>query len=127
MLADNLVHELGHIKLFALGVYKESSLALVVNPPTETFKSPVRPYPRPMSAVLHAAYAFAHVTELEHRLCADPPDWVPLEVLENRLRSNRGKVKAAIDEVKLHARTDQIGKEFLDGLYDWTDRLIAGR
>ena len=134
MLAECLVHEMGHIKLFALGVYKELAVALVENAPTEMFKSPViTTMPRPMTAVLHGVYAFAFVTELDLRFLeqgldeemgSDPPRRLA-EILQSRIGKNLARLDAGMEEIRPNIRLDAHGKTFLAGFEDWMSRLHA--
>ena len=55
LLAENLVHEAAHLKLFALGIRKDDCDRLIENSGDELFKSPVIEYrARPMTALVHA-------------------------------------------------------------------------
>ena len=75
MLASNLVHEVAHQKLFALGVLKESSTALVENDPSELYDSPViTDRQRPMTAGARAVRLMYYVTQLELEVIeVEPP------------------------------------------------------
>ena len=62
-LAENIIHEAAHQKLFALGIRKISCDGFVANPPEERFNSPVvRKITRPMTALVHGVYAYMYVT-----------------------------------------------------------------
>lgn len=124
MLAECFVHEMGHIKLFALGVYKELAVGLVENAPTEMFKSPViTAMPRPMTAVLHGVYAFAFVSELDLRFLevgVDPPI---AEILRGRIAKNLARLDAGMAEIRPNIRLDAHGKAFLKGFEAWLSRI----
>lgn len=118
--AESLVHELAHIKLHCLGVQIESSSRLIVNLPTELYRSPVRSYGRPMTAVLHAFYSWLHITELDIRWAAVDPQRAVL-----RLRRNCEWIKAMAREIAAYARTDAAGAQFLPALFAWAKRLVT--
>lgn len=78
-LAATLVHESQHHKLHAL----MHLLTLTVEDPTVGYYAPWRDDPRPISGLLHGAYAFAGVTNFwrSHRQHAPPAD-IPVANLE---------------------------------------------
>jgi HEXXH motif-containing protein len=121
--AESLVHEMAHVKLRCLGVQVESSTRLILNPPSELYRSPLRPYPRPMTAVVHAFYSWLHLTELDAR-------WAEVERERALLRMARNCcwIQAMAHEIQAHARTDEAGERFLAPLYAWAERLwMRGR
>jgi hypothetical protein len=66
--SHGIVHELGHWKLRAMGVWLLEWDNIVANDPTEMFDSPIRKdIQRPMGACLQAHYSYLHVLEMEIR------------------------------------------------------------
>ena len=126
MLADNCVHEMAHQKLFALGVYKESSTALITNDPQEMYASPVIvDRPRPMTAVIHGVYAFCYVAQLElHVLDTNLLNGERRDMLRKRLPNVLGRLHTGVREIVDNVRSDACGTAFLGGLYRWIDQLL---
>ena len=118
--AESLVHEMAHVKLRCLGVQVESSSRLIVNPPTELYRSPLRSYRRPMTAVVHAFYSWLHITELDTRWAEVDPERALM-----RMARNCDWIQAMAQEIRAHARTDEAGCRFLPPLFAWAERLLA--
>lgn len=124
-LAEGIVHEMGHWKLRAFGVWFEDwTNLLLLNAPEELYDSAVRKdKKRPIGAVLHAHYSYVHVAEMCVRILAasakptsDDVDWTALQLR---------RITEGVATLRAHARgTPGVGDEFLAGLYDWTDRVI---
>lgn len=116
--AESLVHEMAHVKLRCLGVRVESSSRLIMNPPSELYRSPLRSYPRPMTAVVHAFYSWLHLTELDVR-------WADVEPRRALMRLARNCIwiAAMAQEIQAHVRTDEAGRRFLPPLFAWAERL----
>lgn len=87
-LAENIVHELAHQKLRAIGIPVLGESPLVANPVDATYWSFIKKKPRPMTAVLHALYSFTHVAELHDRVS----------------RAGRGPYRAAAQRNRLFTR-----------------------
>jgi HEXXH motif-containing protein len=67
-LAEGIVHEVGHMKLHAMGVHLMDWSRLVGNSPEARYASPIRKdITRPMGAVLQAQYSYIHVLEFNVR------------------------------------------------------------
>jgi HEXXH motif-containing protein len=118
--AESLVHEMAHIKLRCLGVQVESSRRLIVNPPSELYRSPLRANPRPMTAVVHAFYSWLHITEFDTRWAAIDP-----QRALTRMARNCDWIEAMAREIAAHVRTDEAGTHFLPPLFAWAGRLLA--
>ena len=127
--SEALVHELAHQKLFALGVEFESSKRLVLNLPTELYPSPVREAKRPMTAVVHATYAWYYIVNLQLKMIAaeyekgiDPQ---VLHVFVHRyFIRNVVSLKKGFDVVQRSVKCDEVGRDFFGGFFDWGSRLI---
>lgn len=117
--AESLVHEMAHLKLHCLGVQVESSLRLILNAPSERYRSPLRSHPRPMTALVHAFYSWLHITELDVR-------WAEVEAWRALMRLERNClwIRAMAQEIVTHARTDEAGRLFLAKCFAWGGRLV---
>jgi HEXXH motif-containing protein len=123
-LAEALVHEMAHIKLFALEVSIERPSRLIVNDPRSLYESSViRDRLRPMTAVVHAAYTFTHIAEFNLRLlgCHEFDHQADCLTL---LAANLPAVERGVAVIKEHAEADADGVEFLKGYYAWAARVI---
>lgn len=124
--AEGIVHEMGHWKLRALGIWFEDWTPLILDHPfDETFTSPVRKdKPRPMGAVLHAQYSYIHVarmTALALQATEKPNlqdiDWAELQL--KRITEGQGTLRQ-------HARgTPNVGEPFLVGVDAWTTQVLT--
>jgi hypothetical protein len=124
--AGSLVHEMAHHKLRALGVEFESADLLILNPPEERYRSPVR-YDclRPMTAVLHGQYAFLYSAAMCLKIVQAGRDPVgDRRIAEEALAVKLPKLVFGMEVLNHHARVDEYGAAFLDGLSDWCDRLF---
>lgn len=123
-LAEALVHEMAHIKLFALGISIEHPGTLITNPPEELYESSViRNRLRPMSAVFHAAYTFTYIVELNLRLITSGKKEL-LEPTLSLLAANLVSVERGVSIIVKSARTDPSGAMFLEGYLQWAQRVI---
>lgn len=123
--AEGIVHEMGHWKLRALGIWFEDWTPLILDHAfDELYDSPVRKdKPRPMGAVLHAQYSYIHVarmTTLALQSTEKPVqqdiDWAELQL--KRITEGQATLRA-------HARgTLGIGAPFLQGIDAWTTQVI---
>jgi HEXXH motif-containing protein len=118
--AESLVHEMAHIKLRCLGLQVESATRLIVNRTAELYRSPLRSYPRPMTAVFHAFYSWLHITELDLRWAETDPHRALL-----RLARNCDWIEAMGREIAAHVRTDAAGECFLPPVFAWAGRLLT--
>lgn len=122
--AEGIVHEMGHWKLRALGVWFEDwNDLLLANKFDELYASPVRKdKPRPMGAVIHAQYSYIHVARICTLLLAATPqptvndvDWTALQLK----RITEGQLT-----IREHARGTEAGQQFLAGLDAWTTQVL---
>ena len=123
--AEAMVHEMAHNKLRALGVYVESAQRLVTNDPSQLFESPVRKdRMRPMTAVLHAQFSFIHVTDLDLRMLAVETEPRERDAMLSMLAWNVPRMELGFDEIRNDIRVDAMGRQFIDGFFAWSDRVI---
>lgn len=123
--AEGIVHEMGHWKLRALGIWFEDwTDTLLLNSPSELYTSPVRKdIERPMGAVLHAQYSYIHVAAICVAILKatlqptkDDVDWTALQL--RRIEEGQHTVRSYA-----HG-TPEAGVPFLEGLDDWTTRVL---
>lgn len=115
-LAEAFMHEMGHTKLRYLGVMLEHADRLITNGPDEVFVSPLRKDKlRPMSAVVHATYSYTYVTVLD----------LVIEAPQAIVRVNRDRIAEGRDTIKQNLKTDDEGKRFFYGYFEWLDEVIA--
>lgn len=129
-LAQALVHEMAHHKLRALGVSLLRADRVVVNDPAALYRSPIiTDRKRPMTAVLHAQYAFIHVTALDVAVHAAAPVGDPLrDQAVYLLARNVPRMEAGREVLREHLRTDEVGRAFAAAFDRWSgDVLQAGR
>jgi HEXXH motif-containing protein len=123
--AQALIHEMAHQKLRALGVSIETAKRLILNDPSEQFKSPIREdRARPMTAVFHAQYSFIHVTALDLYMLAAAEGERERQCILMLLARNVPRMQAGYEEVARHVRTDTAGRLFLDAFMNWSQHVL---
>lgn len=124
-LSEAMVHELAHNKLRGLGVFVESAQRLITNPPDEMYESPIRKdRMRPMTAVLHAQYSFIYVTQLDLKMLPPETDAFNRQAMLSLLANNVPRMELGYDEIRKNIRVDAMGQQFIDGFFEWSDRVI---
>lgn len=125
--AEALVHEMSHHKLRALGVEFESAQRLITNRSDEKYPSPIR-YDRlrPMSAVLHAQYSYTYIAALDVSIIEGRADSErDAKVVKSSLAVIIPKLQFGLSVIRTNVQTDPAGKEFLEGFYDWSERIVT--
>jgi hypothetical protein len=124
--AEGFYHEVGHLRLEALGISINShDHALIENPIEDLYDSPVRfDVKRPMCAVIHGLYAWVMFTENDIA-CATYFGDVALSDSVLYIKTNVPKIRNGIDEVRRYARMTPNGIKFLDGLLEWSDDVAT--
>ena len=126
-LAEAMVHEMAHHKLYAMGVPRVEVYRLIVNDPSELYVSPVvKDRKRPMTAVLHAQYSFMHVTALDIAMY-EGPETIPDQKRLARLLLGRNvkRMETGYEEIAKYARTDEEGRLFLDRFMRWSEAVLS--
>ncbi|MDE0019638.1 MAG: HEXXH motif-containing putative peptide modification protein [Candidatus Poribacteria bacterium] len=128
--SEALVHELAHQKLWALGIDFEYASRLVLNPQTECYPSPVRRNPRPMTALIHAAYAWLYIVNLQLRMIPfEDEKGVEPEVIQVFVKGyfarNLLNLTKALKVVVENVKYDAAGEAFFGSLFEWGTRLIT--
>lgn len=118
-----LVHEAAHIHLHA--VLCED--ALVENEPTARYDSPLRPDPRPMVQIVHAAFVLARVIHSfvgwRNRAAASPE---PLPAgFADRLSVLSSRYLDAAEVLQEHAVWTEAGRELLASLNEMVEQLLG--
>ncbi len=127
--SEALVHELAHQKLWALGVDFEHANRLVLNPPTEYYTSPVRENKRPMTALVHAVYAWLYIVNLQLKMVPfESNKGVEPEVLrifvDSYFARNLSNLEKSFEVVIENIKYDAVGEIFFASLFDWGTRLV---
>lgn len=126
-LAEGIVHEMAHHKLRAIGIDLETSSRLLMNAPDERYPSPIR-YDclRPISAVVHAQYSYTYISQLDLCVLRNNIDLVrDMAIRELSLAVIIPKLEFGLNVIQQHARTDENGRQFLDGFVDWCKRVVV--
>ena len=127
--AQALVHEMAHQKLRALGVSLDTAERLIINSPSEEFESPIRKdRKRPMTAVFHAQYSFIYVTALDLNMLAKANGKREQQLILMLLARNVPRMQLGYEEVAVHVKTDEAGRQFVDAFMRWSrDVLRCGQ
>lgn len=124
-LAESFVHETAHHKLRAMGVGLEASERLVRNSADVLYMSPIiLDRLRPMSAVLHAQYAFTHVVELNLRVVRSNTH-VPRNpmIVRCQLADKVPKLEFGETVIRENIELDEQGRAFMQGYREWFTRV----
>jgi len=126
VVAEALVHEMAHLKLFALGLGITESKGFILNLPENLYESPViRHMPRPMTAVFHAQYTFTHILHLDNILLEGEHSERNLSILLNLLTYTLIRIERGLEILREHVVLDEKGKAFFEGYYNWADEVVA--
>ncbi|MBQ4822096.1 HEXXH motif-containing putative peptide modification protein [Aquimarina sp. MMG016] len=125
LLAQALVHEMAHNKLFSLGQHFESTAPLFTNGEEEVFDSPVRlDIPRPISAVFHGVYAFTHVLALD-RILFEKSELEDKKQILGLLHFNALRVKKGAALIRKCAKLTDNGEAFVDRFLQWAEDEVT--
>ena len=111
-MAEAVAHEFQHDKLHALLRLDP----LLENARVEGFRSPVRPDPRPLRAVLLAAHAFLAVETLYRAMRDAGHEAARHPRFDQRLAAVREANREAVDALVAYARPTPLGRALLDEL-----------
>ncbi|WP_119727838.1 HEXXH motif domain-containing protein [Thermomonospora amylolytica] len=120
LLAESLVHEFQHIKLYAL----MDLFPLHGGDRDERFYAPWREDPRPLGGLIHGAYAFLGVTDFWRRQAevAGDEGAAFAEYLFALWREETGR---AIGAIEGSGRLTEVGRRFVGGMRAASRRLTA--
>lgn len=119
LLAQAIVHEMAHNKLFSIGQHFESTTPLFTNQEKEVFDSPIRlDIPRPISAVFHGIYAFTHVLALD-RIMHEKAKLQNKKQLLGLLKLNALRVKKGVALIEKCAQLTVEGEAFVGSFLKW--------
>ena len=122
--AQGIYHEVGHLRLEALGldIEKHDNL-LILNDASELYDSPVRlDKKRPMSAVIQGVYSWIFLTENDLQ-CAKIPNNIDASAMY--LIKNLPKIEDGLKEIKAHVKTTSQGTAFMDGYFEWGEDVCS--
>ena len=122
--AQSIVHETAHHKLRAMGVDNEAATRIICNPPDQLFMSPVVGCPRPMTALLHAQYAFIHVLQLDLNMLRAEPDPARRRDILTLTDTMTPLMIAGAEIIRSDAQLDAAGEAFMDGFMIWSDAVL---
>lgn len=123
--AQSIVHETAHHKLRAMGVDNEVATRIICNPPDQLFMSPVVGCPRPMTALLHAQFAFIHVLQLDIKMLKTEVDLVRRRDILTLTAGIAPLMIAGSLTIRSEAQLDSDGEAFMDGFFAWSDRVLG--
>jgi ADP-heptose:LPS heptosyltransferase len=124
-LAEAIVREMAHQKLRVLGVSLEAATTIVNNDPFDLYASPINNNRlQPMTAVLHATYAYVHVAALDIHLLKAERNSDRRAVISQVLDRNLARVEKGFDVILKHFEPGKHGREFIEGFYTWTESVI---
>jgi HEXXH motif-containing protein len=124
-LAQAFVHEMAHMKLFALSFGKESTGKLIRNPLHEQYHSTIRTdQPRPMSAVIHAQYSFIHVVALDLHMLAAETDSDACDHLYALLARNVERMEVGYRTIADHVTLTSEGEAFMGAFMPWSRQVL---
>lgn len=124
LLAQALVHEMAHNKLFSIGQHFESQHPLFTNEAEEVFDSPIRlDIPRPISAVFHGVYAFTHVLTLD-RILYQKSNIDNKGQLLGLLHYNALRVKKGAELIQKCAKLTKKGTAFVTQFLEWAEKEV---
>ena len=121
-LAECCVHEMAHHKLRALGVGVNRARTILRNSPDELYVSPIiKDRKRPMSAVLHATYAFLHVLELLIAVATKETRPAFRTTAIARMARDGTRVEEGVQVIRESGVFDGNGVAFFSGLSEWAE------
>ncbi len=115
MLCEAMIHEFQHNKLHML----MNLDPILVGPRDASYRSPVRPDPRPLMGVLLAVHAFIPVVAFFHRRRQHGDPEMSHPYLKEHVRTLVNNNRAGMDVLREHGKFTTSGKAFLSVL----DRL----
>jgi len=122
-LAQSIVHEMAHQKLWAFGVSFEHADTLLANDPFALYESPLVGWSRPLSAVLHAHYALLHITALDSALLAKARSQAMRAALARSASGHLRLVSKSASVLRRYAIVDASGVPFFQALWEWMNRV----
>lgn len=120
--ATGVYHEVGHLRLEALGMdIDDHDGRLITNPIEDLYDSPVRKdVQRPMCAVIHGLYAWIMLSECD-LWCADT---ISSADAAHYLRNNIPKIENGILEVERYVQPTPNGAIFISSMLDWARDVV---
>ncbi|MGQ5522290.1 aKG-HExxH-type peptide beta-hydroxylase [Chitinimonas sp. PSY-7] len=105
-LAEEILHEAGHVKLNCT----LANSPLFLNDPAETYSSPLRRDPRPMFGIFHQVFVLARLHQYYTRLIKNGQTVsTPIDLIESH-------IEQAIKVVTDHAKLTPSGKSMVDSI-----------
>jgi hypothetical protein len=118
-LAEVIVHETTHVLLFALSLDE----ALVRNPKSERFESPVRSDPRPMDGLFHGVYVLSRLHHfLTQLLKSDLLEDDAIERVRMKKSNFSDSFHSGIGVIRKHGDLSETGDKILKGAEEYMSR-----
>jgi hypothetical protein len=124
-LAEAMVHEMAHMKLFSMGINYEHATAIITNSPTEKYYSPVKECERPMTAVFHAVYSFIHILHLNNLIIKHDTGNNDIPTFLLMAKDTLCKMREGCELVTKNIKTDQQGKLFVSDFLSWAEATMS--
>lgn len=127
-LAETLVSEMAHQKLYALGVEQEAAERIISNSKELKVDEDSKDHERLQStpAVLHEQYSLAHAAALHVKIAeAEAIPEQDRHYARVLLSDFLPKLQRGYDILRAHAEFDNAGANFMDGYSDWLDRILS--
>lgn len=112
-LAEAMVHEMAHMKLFSMGIGIEQADAIIENSPHEMYYSPVKETERPMTAIFHAVYSFIHILHLDNLVLKNERGAQEWPAYLAMAKDTLAKMKYGCSIVEKNIKTSAEGKLFV--------------
>ncbi|MDY7020458.1 MAG: HEXXH motif-containing putative peptide modification protein [Cyanobacteriota bacterium] len=124
-LAQALVYEMAHLKLFALGLGQENKSQLIANSLPEHKQSTIKiDEPCPISAILYTQYASIHVLELNIHIILQETHRHQrsqiLHLLDRNVHRMQAGHKILVDSVE----SNQQDTDFVISFLNWSEKII---
>ena len=124
-LAEAMVHEMAHMKLFSMGINYECATAIIKNDPNERFYSPIKECQRPMTAVFHAVYSFIHILYLNNLILKSDSENPDIPVFMLMAKDTLSKMKEGCKIISENIKTDRQGELFVRDFLDWATTTMS--
>jgi hypothetical protein len=108
-LADTIVHETGHLKLFALSVDEP----MTRNPSGARYRSPLRNDPRPMEGIFHATYVCARMAGFYAQMAENAGHHHTRVLARRRIEESRQAFGEGLGTIRREARLTAAGEAIL--------------
>ncbi|MBL6448617.1 hypothetical protein JMN32_20060 [Fulvivirga sp. 29W222] len=124
-LAEAMVHEMAHLKLFSLGITMNSASEWISNPAEAMYYSSIKDTERPMAAVLHAQYSFIHILYLDLILLKKYPTHQDHETWKILTNDTLKRMQTGQEVLERNIKPTKLGEPFIESFLSWSKDTIA--